>query len=337
MDFARNEPAGSTRGFGDEQADLQQDDGAAAVVARGAGNAQILNADAAGVVTLPPGTELNDIRVEGRDLVIIGADGVRYIIPDGAIVIPQLVIGEVAIPPLNLAALLIGNEPQPAAGNPQSSGGNFAGPVGPLQAAFGLGDLLPYTELNFPQPEEREVIPQPIDREPHVVVVTPDQPAGATSATAQVNEAGLPARNGEPAGTNAAANSEATTGTIVFGAPDGLSSISINGIVITAVGQTIQSGNGTLTITSIQPGVIGYSYTLADNTLDTSMVDTFAVAVTDTDGDVANATLTVSVIDDAPIANNDSDRVAAGTYGPETGNVLTGANTTSGAPPSRSP
>ena len=139
------------------------------------------------------------------------------------------------------------------------------------------------------------------------------------------------ARNGEPAGTNAASNSETTTGTIVFGAPDGLSAIAINGTVITTVGQTIQSANGTLTVTSIAPGVIGYSYTLADNMLGTNMVDTFAVTVTDIDGDVANATLTISVIDDAPIANNDTDRVAAGTYGPETGNVMTGTGTTSGA------
>ncbi|MGX7926335.1 Ig-like domain-containing protein [Tsuneonella sp. HG094] len=326
MELHNQEPTS----FGDQDSVELQDAGASTPAAsRGA--SRVLVADANGVVVLPAGTELGDLRVEGRDLVVIGEDGVRYVIPDGAIIVPQLVIGDVAIPPLNLAALLIGNEPQPAAGNAQSSGGNFASAVGPIQAAYGLGDLLPYTELSFPQPEEREVIPQRPDREPDVVVVTPDQPAGATSATAQVNEAGLPARGNEPPGSNAASNSETTTGTIVFGAPDGLSSISINGVVVTTVGQTITSPNGTLTVTSIAPGVIGYSYTLADNMLGQTMNDSFAVVVTDVDGDVANATLSINVIDDAPDARNDTDSVAAGTYGPEIGNVITGAGTTSGA------
>ncbi|MXO73995.1 tandem-95 repeat protein [Altererythrobacter aerius] len=300
--------------------------------AGGRGASQIVMPDAAGVVILPPGTELGDIRVEGRDLVVIGADGVRYVIPDGAIIVPQLVIDDVAIPPLNLAALLIGNEPQPAAGNPQSSGGNFASPVDPLQDAYDLGDLLPYTELSFPQPEEREVLPAFVDREPEVVIVTPDQPAGAVAATATVHEAGLPGRGAEPAGTNAASSSETTTGTIAINAPDGLVSVTIGGVVVTTVGQTFPGTNGTLTITSISAGAIGYSYTLADNLVGQSAGDTYAVAVTDRDGDVATASLTVDVLDDAPIANDDADRVAAGTYGPETGNVITGAGTTSGAP-----
>ena len=74
-----------------------------------------------GVVMLPAGTSLDSIRVEGRDLIVMLPDGGMMVIVDGAVFVPQLVIGEVQIPPLNLAALLIGNEPQPAAGPPQSS------------------------------------------------------------------------------------------------------------------------------------------------------------------------------------------------------------------------
>src|SRR5690606_2152468 len=95
-------------------AGLAQDaagEGAAPVApARGG---QVLTPDAAGVVTLPAGVTLDNVQVQGRDLVVIAADGTRYIIPDGAIVVPQLVIDGVAVPPLNLAALLTGNEPQP--------------------------------------------------------------------------------------------------------------------------------------------------------------------------------------------------------------------------------
>ncbi|WP_200956695.1 beta strand repeat-containing protein, partial [Tsuneonella troitsensis] len=331
MDLHNQEP----NQFGDQDsAELQDSSASAPAVGRGA--AQVLVADQSGVVVLPAGTELGDIRIEGRDLVVIGADGVRYVIPDGAIIVPQLVIDDVVIPPLNLAALLIGNEPQPAAGNPQSSGGNFASAVGPLQAAYGLGDLLPYTELAFPQPEEREIIPNFVDREPTVGIITPDNPTGASSAGASVSEAGLPGTrlNGsvESPGSNASTNSETTAGSIVFLAEDGLASITLNGTAITAVGQQFTTPNGVLTITSIAPGNYGYSYTLTDNTnANTNPADIFVVVVTDTDGDTATANLTISILDDAPDARADTDAVAAGTYGPETGNVISGSGTTSGA------
>ncbi|ANY20967.1 hypothetical protein A6F68_02471 [Tsuneonella dongtanensis] len=325
MDLHNQEP----NGFGDQDSAELQDGGAGAGPANRSAS-RVLVADQSGVVVLPAGTELGDIRIEGRDLVVIGSDGVRYVIPDGAIIVPQLVIDDVAIPPLNLAALLIGNEPQPAAGNPQSSGGNFAGPVGPIQDAFGLGDLLPYTELAFPEPEEREIIPA-VDNEPDLVIVTPDQPVGATDATSTVDEAALPARPGEPAGSNASSNGETVTGSIVFNSLDGVGSITFGGTAITAVGQTIALTNGTVTITSIAPGVIGYSYTLGDNLLGATVAETVAVVITDLDGDTATATLTINLLDDAPDARNDTDLVAAGTYGPETGNVITGTGTTSGA------
>src|SRR5207344_3222740 len=85
-------------------------------------------------------------------------------------------------------------------------------------------------------------------------------------------------------------------------------------------------------------GVISYSYTLIDNTLvDPSSSSSFAVVVTDADGDSAPAgNLVISIVDDVPTAVADIDSVAAGTPGPATGNVLTGgtdaldSNTTDG-------
>ncbi len=290
----------------------------------------VLQPDANNVVTLPQGVSIDTIVANGRDLVI-QADGVIYVIPDGAIVVPQLVVGGVTVPALNLAALLIGNEPVPAAG-PQlnSSGGNFEQTPGDIQAAYDLGDLLPYTELAFPQDQDEEIIPQPVDREPTVIVITPDNPAGAVNAIAQVDEAGLPARGSEPAGTEQETDSETTTGTISYTAPDGTGSVLINGVAITAVGQTFTSPDGTLTITSIAEGAIGFSYTLNDNLLGVTEDGFFTVTVIDTDGDTASASLLIEVLDDAPIARNDTDGVAAGTYGPESGNVITGVGTTSG-------
>ncbi len=290
----------------------------------------VLQPDANDVVTLPQGVSFDNIVADGRDLVIV-ADGIRYVIPEGAIIVPELVVDGVTVPPLNLAALLIGNEPVPAA-SPflQSSGGNFAAPEGNIQPAYGLGNLLPYTELSFDQPQPREIIPA-TDTKPTVIVITPDNPVGATNAVAQVDEAGLPARGSEPQGTDAASNSETTSGIISYTAPDGTSAVLINGVAITQVGQTFVSPDGVLTITSIAEGAIGFSYTLTDNLLNATQDGFFGVTVIDTNGDQASATLVINVLDDAPIAANDTDLVAAGTYGPESGNVMTGDGTTSGA------
>src|SRR5690242_19763269 len=110
-----------------------------------------------GIVNLPQGVELSDIHVNGRDLVINMPDGTQMVIPGGAVFVPQLVIGDVQVPPTNLAALLVDNEPQPGAGQPLSSGGNFADPVPPLDPGVPLGDLIPPTELHYTPPEFRDI------------------------------------------------------------------------------------------------------------------------------------------------------------------------------------
>src|SRR3546814_14336238 len=93
-------------------------------------------------------------------------------------------------------------------------------PEGTIQDSYALGDLLPYTELAFSQPEDRELLPAIPDDEPEVVILTPDQPAGASAATASVDEAGLPVRGDEPAGSDSGATSETTTGSSVYAPPD---------------------------------------------------------------------------------------------------------------------
>ena len=296
---------------------------------------QVLTANA-GIVNLPAGVELSDIHVVGRDLVIDMPDGTHMVIPNGAVFVPQLSIGDVAVPASNVAALLIDSEPQPAAGNTPSSGGNFADPVPPLDPGVPLGDLIPPTELTYHPPDFKPE-GQFIDTEPTVVIVTPDNPAGAIDAHDQVDEAGLPARTidgvAEPQGSDSAANSEQTSGTIVFEAKDGLQSVTVNGTVITAdsVGDTITGEFGTLTITSVNlaAGTIGYTYAISDNTDPggNGNADHFTVAVTDTDGDVATGTLTVDIIDDTPTARNDTDSVDVVSH-QAAGNVITAVGTT---------
>ena len=282
-------------------------------------------------IVLPAGVTLDDVTVQGRDLVIRAADGATYVVHDGAVFVPTLVIDGVSVPPLNLAALLVGAEIQPAAGQVQSSGNNFADPVGDIQSAYSLGDLLPYTELNFGSVQNQEVIPGLIDRNPDVLIQ--DGGPASRNAVDTVSEAGLLASRGagESAGSNAGNGSSTTTGSIIVDSPDGVASITVNGVTLTgSPGQSITTGTGVLTLGSLSNGLIPYTYTLSDNTSGDTTADVFTVIVTDPDGDTATATLSVNIIDDVPTARADSDAVAAGSFAPEGGNVITGTGTTEG-------
>ena len=286
-----------------------------------------------GQLVLPSGVSLDNIRVVGRDLVIRMPDGSEVVVPDGAVFVPQFVVDGVAVPPVNLAALLIGQEPQPAAGPPQSSGGNFSQTPGDIGDPFGLGDLLPPTELAFPEPEQRELVPGLIDRDPDVNIQD-GGPAGK-DVTDNVSEVGLPGTrpngNTESPGSSTGNGSDSTTGTIIVTSPDGIASITINGVVYTGAGQQITTSTGVLTLGALEGGQIPYTYRLSDNTSGDSTTDVFTVVLTDPDGDSSTARLTIVITDDVPTARNDTDSVAGGTYGPETGNVVSGSGTTSGA------
>ncbi|HET6538531.1 MAG TPA: Ig-like domain-containing protein, partial [Sphingopyxis sp.] len=279
---------------------------AAAAVSRA--TMHMLVPDARGRITLPDGVTINDIQVRGNDLVITLPNGEVMVIPNGAVNIPAIEIGQETIPASTVAQLLEGTEQLNPEAGIRSSGGNFAEDEGNIQAGFSLGDLLPYTELAFPEPREEDIIP--VEREnrvPEVIIITPNNPAGAIDATDDVSEAGLPARNGEAAGTDSESDSEFTSGSINYSSPDGVGSIKIGGETITAVGQEIHGQHGILTITAIEPGRITYRYELLDNTnANDDDSEHFTVVITDIDGDSATATLTINVVDDAPVARDDS-------------------------------
>ncbi|TIU22361.1 MAG: hypothetical protein E5W38_33180, partial [Mesorhizobium sp.] len=114
------------------------------------------------------------------------------------------------------------------------------------------------------------------------------------------------------------------------------------------VGQQIQGQFGYITIVSFDPitGAIEYNYTVTESVThpeqtngfdpNDTVPDNFSITVTDSDGDTASATFAVAIIDDVPTAVADTDSIAAGQFGPATGNVLVGgtdgadANTTDG-------
>ncbi|WP_058324318.1 Ig-like domain-containing protein [Sinorhizobium sp. GL28] len=157
---------------------------------------------------------------------------------------------------------------------------------------------------------------------------------GAGSEGTVVYEKGLPERGLESAGTgemadgNAGNNSdtsETTGGTINFASKDGLSTITLGGHALTTSPQTFVDATGSLTAHYIYDSATGagsivYSYTLLDNTSGNNTSATFAVVVTDADGDAAPAgNLVISIVDDAPVLGQFMTAVIPNEVGSVTG------------------
>jgi VCBS repeat-containing protein len=163
---------------------------------------------------------------------------------------------------------------------------------------------------------------------------TVDAPDAAGMTT--VYEKGLPTGSGETADGNGGNNSdksEIVSGTIAYTEGDAPATITIqgkDGPVTVAVGATITGADGTLVITSVGGGSIGYTYTLTTNTSGDATTDSFKVSITDKDGDNATDDLVIKIVDDVPTARPDTDLVDNNTNKAD-GNVITASGTTSGA------
>ncbi len=119
----------------------------------------VYTADASNVVRLPANISIENIRVEGSDLVLEQADGTLITIKDAAANVPTFVIGEVEVPRVALLAALEASGVDVAfgadgsiavsPGQPSSSGGNFEVPPGGIGDGFDLSDLLPRPRWRF--------------------------------------------------------------------------------------------------------------------------------------------------------------------------------------------
>jgi VCBS repeat-containing protein len=321
----------SSRDGGRDIAQLTIDIGKTATVVRANAFQVVPGPD--GVVTLPAGVELSDIHVVGSNLVVDLPDGTQIVIVDGAVFVPQIVLGTIEIPAGNLAALLIDSEPTPAAGPPQSSGGNFAVPVAPLDPGVPLGDLIPPTELGYTPPEFNELINAIEDDED--VLIT-DLVPSVSGGDAAVDEDDL------PAGSDSAKESLTVSGSFTISAPDGVASLTVGSLNVIVDG-LFQGGalvtplGNMLTITGYDAatGVVSYSYALGaaethpNGAGENSLFEDFLVTLTDEDGDVDTDTLSVNVIDDVPTANDDAATLTEG--GPTFVNVDVDTNDVAGA------
>ncbi|MDN4592237.1 hypothetical protein DBA29_27570 [Xenophilus aerolatus] len=147
---------------------------------------------------------------------------------------------------------------------------------------------------------------------------------GAAAGDAEVYERGLV---DGPAGPDA---SEATAGTISIDTPDGLRGISVGGTSVSlaqlqGLGTTpvvVNTPAGTLTLTGFTPtsvvggvptaGTLRYTYSLDGAQQQPGLTETLeaiALTVTDAGGAVGSGTLTVRIVDDAPVALNDTAEI----------------------------
>ncbi|TGT67591.1 hypothetical protein EN802_28950, partial [bacterium M00.F.Ca.ET.159.01.1.1] len=317
------------------------------------------HAEAGNVVKLPANVSIDNIKVEGHNLVLVQADGSEIIIKDGALNVPTFIIGDVEVPRVALIAALEASHVDVAFGadgsisaggngSPSSAGGNFEQPPGGIGDGFGLTALLPPTDLSFGQPEHRDLFPGLVreNSTPTILDLTPSVNGGDTTVDEKGLETAGATGSGE-AGTSAAVDndpSEHNTGTFTINSPDGIGSVNINGQVISAaelansgstpIDITTPLGN-TLTINGYDPatGQVSYTYTLLHAEThpagDAPIFDNMTVTVTDSDGDVSlPGTLSVQIVDDVPTANPDANSVAAGSHAEISGNLITGAGET---------
>jgi hypothetical protein len=130
--------------------------------------------------------------------------------------------------------------------------------------------------------------------------------------------------SGLPGGTAEGSAPRTTQGTITIGDPDGLDDIQsitiagttfdVSGGLEGLVGQSVDTGYGTLTITSYSDGQYGFSYALderVDNDTaatgtDTGYVEKIDLVVADSETS-ASTTIDITIRDDAPLAGFDVD------------------------------
>jgi hypothetical protein len=174
----------------------------------------------------------------------------------------------------------------------------------------GVDDVFTYTLIDGDGDTSTATLTIHID-DAGVCIALPTCPADT-----MVDEAGLPARNGESAGSDAASDSEQTGGTVTITAKDGIQSLDIAGHELTLgalkdLGNTpfkITDSTGELTLTGFNEGTgaLSYTYVLKDNTPGDGQSVSFDITVKDIDDDEKTATLTIKIVDDEPTANCDT-------------------------------
>ncbi|MBZ9795667.1 hypothetical protein, partial [Mesorhizobium sp. ES1-4] len=299
-------------------------------------------ADASNVVRLPANVSIDNIKVDGHNLVLEQADGSVIVIKDGALNVPTFILGEVEVPRVALIAALEASHVDVAfgadgsisagpGGSTSSAGGNFEQPAGGIGDGFGLSALLPPTDLHFGQPDHRELFAGLVEKPNHApeIEVTPTHP-NPLDGNNVVDESGLPVIGSNPS--DAAIHA---TGTIHMTDPDGAGDLKTVTVSLEGSTQTVNinaitgansqtfdftsgGAHGTLTISGYNAatGNATYTYTLTTPETGANGVDptpdTFTLTVTDASDATGTAILSIDIVDDHPIAAPDTNSLISG-------------------------
>ncbi|MEL7274455.1 MAG: DUF4347 domain-containing protein, partial [Pseudomonadota bacterium] len=207
---------------------------------------------------------------------------------------------------------------------------NYNGPVPPVTYTVNDGNGGTDTAL-------LSITVDPVN-DPGVIGGTTDNAGAVAGSDAQVLETDL------ADGTNPSGGGETVNGTFTIADIDGIASLRVgatstftladlNGASVTAPLTVVTPAGRTLQITDFDPvtGEVSYIYTLTDNDVNGTgapLLDSFALELTDSNGDSETGSLAIAILDDGPIAQDDVDRVINRAGNPSSvaaGNVVTGA------------
>ncbi|WP_426232614.1 DUF5801 repeats-in-toxin domain-containing protein [Pararhizobium sp. DWP3-4] len=283
------------------------------------------------IARLPADVTVDEIRVDGANLILVQADGTEVTIVNGALRIPTFIIGDVEIPQQVLLAVLEQDGVNVAAGpdgsysatgsGPQSSGGNFEDTLQQsTQEAGPLADLLANTEFGDPNGDGNGLLfdDTPIITETALSFITetanadgtfenqtidgifgfvPGADTGQIASIAYVNTLNID----EPTQTGfATALTSGGAAVVVTVSADGLT------LTGTAGGAVVF----TLTVTNTATGAFTFQQLHAldhpdqgQSGADDLLRLQFTYTVTDKDGDTVIGNASIDIRDDGPVAN----------------------------------
>ncbi|WP_426240680.1 beta strand repeat-containing protein, partial [Pararhizobium sp. DWP1-1-3] len=283
------------------------------------------------IARLPADVTVDEIRVDGANLILVQADGTEVTIVNGALRIPTFIIGDVEVPQQVLLAVLEQDGVNVAAGpdgsysatgsGPQSSGGNFEDTLQQsTQEAGPLADLLANTEFGDPNGDGNGLLfdDTPIITETALSFITetanadgtfenqtidgifgfvPGADTGQIASIAYVNTLNID----EPTQTGfATALTSGGAAVVVTVSADGLT------LTGTAGGAVVF----TLTVTNTATGAFTFQQLHAldhpdqgQSGADDLLRLQFTYTVTDKDGDTVIGNASIDIRDDGPVAN----------------------------------
>ncbi|MGY5812094.1 T1SS-143 repeat domain-containing protein [Rhizobium sp. LEGMi198b] len=297
--------------------------------------------DNGNIVHLPANTSIDDIHVEGRNLVLIQADGTRIVIINGALHVPTFLIGEVTLPQQAVVAALQqqginvaeGPDGSVHAGNNTDSGHQFTDNQAPnartplnLIGLLGPGDIggngnggnLSGTQTRVPF-----ILQQATET---ASLIERGSSTGAFLTTSSTGRFGFGGNNASITTVTLVGEAEITSS-----GTQQLSGLTSGGVpvVVTQSGQTVTGvANGVTVFTLVFNASTGaYTFTQlaaldhprGANSASDVLELQFRYTVSDTSGHTVSAVATVDITDSVPVA-------AVGTAGSVTEAALSAGN-----------